>query len=109
MELEVVDKNAKELLCKAKNAGRIAVRKNVNVPGVSLNLPSLSGRDEEFIRYAAHHQIDYIAHSFVRNRHDIKAVQDILDAEGSAVKIIAKIENTAGLYYLEQYELLEVG
>ncbi len=102
IELEVVEKNADELLCKAKNAGRIAARKNVNVPGVSLNLPSLSGRDEEFIRFAAQNEIDYIAHSFVRNRQDIKAVQDILDAEGSKVKIIAKIENTAGLDHLEE-------
>ena len=102
IELEVVEKNSDHLVCRAKNAGRIAVRKNVNVPGVSLNLPSLSGRDEEFIRFAAHNELDFIAHSFVRNRHDIKAVQDILDEENSKVKIIAKIENTAGLDHLEE-------
>jgi len=106
IELEVVQKHPDELICAAKNAGHIAMKKNVNVPAVSLNLPSLSGRDEEFIRFAAKYDIDFIAHSFVRNRQDIEAVQAILDAEGGAVKIIAKIENTQGVEHLD--EILKV-
>lgn len=106
IELEVVQKNPDDLVCIAKNAGRIAVKKNVNVPSVRLRLPSLSGRDEEFIRFAARYEVDFIAHSFVRNRDDIRAVQEILDAEGSLVKIIAKIENTEGVEHLD--EILEV-
>lgn len=106
IELEVLQKKSDELVCIARNAGRIALKKNVNVPAVRLNLPSLSGRDEEFIRFAAHNEIDFIAHSFVRNRADIQAVQEILNAEGSSVKIIAKIENTEGVEHLE--EILEV-
>lgn len=102
IELEVVQKNSDELVCVARNAGRIAVKKNVNVPSVRLNLPSLSGRDEEFIRFAAQHQVDFIAHSFVRNRNDIQAVQKILNAEGSSVKIIAKIENIQGVEHLDE-------
>lgn len=105
IELEVVQKNPDELVCMANNAGRIAIKKNVNVPAVCLNLPALSGRDEEFIRFAARHDIDFIAHSFVRNRKDIQAVQEILNAEGSSVKIIAKIENTEGVEHLD--EILE--
>jgi pyruvate kinase len=73
---------------------------------VRLSLPSLSGLDEEFIRFAAHYEVDFIAHSFVRNRHDILAIQRILDEEGSTVKIIAKIENTEGVDHLD--EILEV-
>ncbi len=106
IELEVVQKNPDDLVCTAKNAGRIAVKKNVNVPSVRLHLPSLSGRDEEFIRVAARYEVDFIAHSFVRNRNDIQAVQEILNEERSLVKIIAKIENTQGLDHLD--EILEV-
>ncbi len=105
IELEVVRKNQNELVCIAKNAGQIAVKKNVNVPSVRLNLPSLSGRDEEFIRFAARYELDFIAHSFVRNRADVQAVQDVLNDEGSSVKIIAKIENTEGVEHLD--EILE--
>lgn len=101
IELEVVTKTQDELQCVARNAGRIAVKKNVNVPSVRLNLPSLSGRDEEFIRFAARYELDFIAHSFVRNRADIHAVQAILDDEGSSLKIIAKIENIEGVEHLD--------
>ncbi|MGZ4959653.1 MAG: pyruvate kinase [Methylomonas sp.] len=101
MELEIVQKNQDDLVCIARNAGHIAVKKNVNVPSVRLNLPSLSGRDEEFIRFAARYELDFIAHSFVRNRADIQAVQDILNDEGSSVKIISKIENTEGVENLD--------
>ncbi len=102
LELEVVRKNAGALLCRARNPGRIAIRKNVNVPSARLRLPSLSGRDEEFIRFAAEHDIDYIAHSFVRDRADIQAVQEILDAHGGSARIIAKIENTQGVEHLDE-------
>jgi pyruvate kinase len=101
IELEVVQKNQDELVCITKNAGQIATKKNVNVPSVHLNLPSLSGRDVAFIRFAARYELDFIAHSFVRNRADIQAVQDILNDEGSSVKIIAKIENTEGVEHLD--------
>lgn len=105
LELEVIAKDAAALRCRVRNAGRIVARKNVNVPSVKLNLPSLSGRDHEFIRFAAQHDIDFIAHSFVRNRDDIVAVHAILDAYGGSSKIIAKIENTQGVEHLD--EILE--
>ncbi len=105
IELEVTQKSQNELVCIAKNSGQIKARKNVNVPSARLNLPSLSGRDEEFIRFAARYELDFIAHSFVRNRADIQAVQDILNDEGSSLKIIAKIENTEGVEHLD--EILE--
>lgn len=106
IELEVIRKTSDELVCTARNPGAIANRKNVNVPAIRLRLPALSGRDEAFIRFAARNEIDYIAHSFVRNREDIRAVQAILDAERSPVKIIAKIENMEGVEHLD--EILEV-
>lgn len=106
IELEVRRKTPEELLCRARNPGRIAARKNVNVPSTRLRLPALSGRDEEFIRFAARNEVDYIAHSFVRSRHDVEAVQNILDELRSPVKIIAKIENMQGVEHLD--EILEV-
>ena len=46
--------------------------------------------------------VDFIAHSFVRSARDIKAVQDILDAHGSKIKIISKIENREGLDNIDE-------
>ena len=59
----------------------------------------------DFIRFAAEEHLDFIAHSFVRKAEDVIAVQSILDAMDSPIKIIAKIENEEGVENLN--EILE--
>lgn len=102
VELEVIENNQDYLVCEVKNDGVIEGRKSVNVPTVKINLPSLTSRDIEFIRFAAKNDIDFIAHSFVRNKDDVLAVQKILDEENSPIRIIAKIENREGLDNIDQ-------
>lgn len=50
------------------NDGIIGSRKSVNIPGVRINLPAITDRDRKFIALAEKHEVDFIAHSFVRNR-----------------------------------------
>jgi pyruvate kinase len=102
VELEVVDNNGERLTCEVKNDGVIKGRKSVNVPSVKINLPSLTPKDIEFIRFAARNEIDFIAHSFVRSKEDVMAVQKILDEENSPIPIIAKIENREGIDNIDQ-------
>jgi len=97
IEVEVISKTENYLLCKALNEGEIGSRKNVNIPGVRLNLPSLTERDKNNILYAIENNVDFIAHSFVRNKQDVMDVQKILDDHNSDIKIIAKIENQDGV------------
>lgn len=100
--LEVVEKHIKYLLCKVENSGVVKKRKSINVPGVEIKLPSLSDRDKEFIDFAIKNEIDFIAHSFVRNKEDVLEVKKILDESGSKIKIIAKIENLEGVKNIEE-------
>ncbi len=67
-----------------------------------VKLPALSEKDKGFIRFAAEHDLDFIAHSFVRNKEDVLAVQNILDEQKSNIKIIAKIENAEGVENLSE-------
>jgi pyruvate kinase len=97
IELLVIDKHDEYLECRAMNSGLIKPRKSVNLPGTVINLPSLNEKDIEFIDLAIKQNIDFIAHSFVRNKEDVIAIQSILDAHNSPVKIIAKIENQEGV------------
>jgi pyruvate kinase len=97
LELTIVEKTGDRLIAVIGNDGFIKNRKSINVPGLSLNLPSLTEKDRQFIRWAAANDLDFIAHSFVRNKEDVLAVQQILDEENSKIKIIAKIENTDGV------------
>ena len=104
--LAVMEKNDAFLTCSVENDGVIRGRKSVNIPSVHVKLPALSEKDKGFIRFAAKHELDFIAHSFVRNKDDVLAVQQILDESGSTVKIIAKIENFEGVSNLD--EILDV-
>jgi len=97
IELKVVEKLDKALKCEVLVAGTIKNRKSVNIPNVSINLPSLTQKDVDFINFAAEEDLDFIAHSFVRNKKDVLAVQNILDQHKSRIKIIAKIENQQGV------------
>ncbi len=102
VELRVVEKRAAELICEFAGDGALRSRKSVNVPGVSIDLPSVTEKDRRFIEWAVAHDVDFIAHSFVRSVRDIEAVQAILDAHGSPIKIVSKIENQEGLDNIDQ-------
>jgi len=106
LELIVIEKNDDALICEAQNDGKIEGKKSVNVPGVSFKLPSLSAKDKDYVNFAIEQDIDFIAHSFVRNRADVEAIQKILDKKNSSIKIIAKIENQEGVDNID--EILEV-
>jgi pyruvate kinase len=103
IELRVQEKIGDTLRCIVKNDGYICGRKSINVPSVNIrHLPSLSEKDKAFIVFAADQGVDFIAHSFVRKKEDIFAVQEILDRKRSPIKIIAKIENQDGLDNIDE-------
>ena len=106
LEIEVVAKSADALACVLLNDGTLGSRKSVNVPGVRINLPSLTEKDKQNILYSIRKGVDFIAHSFVRNKQDVLDIQHILDKEGSDIKIIAKIENQEGVDNID--EILDV-
>ncbi len=106
IELEVLEHVDDALLCEVKNKGSIKGRKSVNIPSAHLSLPALSDKDKAYIHFAAEHDLDFIAHSFVRNKQDVLAVQRILDEHNSNIKIIAKIENQQGIDHID--EILDV-
>ncbi len=97
LEIKVVSREGKHLTGKIENDGILGSRKTVNIPQVRINLPSVSKRDVTFINLAVKLDIEFIAHSFVRSKEDILAVQRLLDKQSSKIKIIAKIENQQGV------------
>ncbi|MBR9998250.1 MAG: pyruvate kinase [Cyclobacteriaceae bacterium] len=102
VELVVLQKENDHLICEVKNQGVIEGRKSVNIPSVHVTLPSLSEKDRDFIVFAIEHDLDFIAHSFVRSKKDVLAIQEILDEKKSQIKIIAKIENQQGVDNIDE-------
>ena len=102
IELIVIDKDKHALTCEVSNNGEISGRKSVNIPSVHVKLPTLSQKDIGYIHFAVDNNLDFIAHSFVRNKHDVLAVQNILDQRDSYIKIIAKIENQDGVDHIDE-------
>ena len=102
VELIVRDKKENCLELEASNPGEIKDKKSINVPGVNMHLESLSDKDRKFIQFAMDNKLDFIAHSFVRNKQDVMEIQQILDEQHSNIKIIAKIENQEGVKHIDE-------
>ncbi|KAB0576370.1 pyruvate kinase [Fusobacterium naviforme] len=94
-----------EIECTVLNGGEVSDRKGVNVPGADLSMPFISEQDRADIEFGCEQGFDYIAASFTRTADDIREIRKILDANGSKMKIIAKIESVQGVRNLE--EILE--
>ena len=72
--------------------GVVSNHKGINLPGVAVNVPALSDKDEADLRWALQLGVDYIALSFVRDAADISRVHEIMREEGITLPVIAKIE-----------------
>lgn len=95
-----------DIICKVINGGFVSNHKGINAPGAVLSMDYISDVDKADILFGIEMGFDYIACSFVRSREDVLDVRRILDAHGSDIKIIAKIENVQGIRNLQ--EILEV-
>ncbi|MCF7795147.1 pyruvate kinase [Patescibacteria group bacterium] len=102
IELKVKQKKGGYLYCETYDSGIIKSKKSINVPNAKINLPALTKKDKDFIKFSIDNDIDFIAHSFVRSKEDVLAVQKILDRHKSSIKIIAKIENKEGVDNIDE-------
>ena len=97
IEMTVEEIKGEDIVCKVINGGFVSNHKGVNVPGVRVKLPALTDKDKEDIRFGVDAGFDFVAASFVRNADAIREIREILDEKGSAMQIIAKIENEEGI------------
>lgn len=102
LDMEVIGINGPAVIAQVQNDGVLGSHKSVNVPGVHIALPTLTDKDRKNIMLAIDQDIDFIAHSFVRSAADVRAVQAILDAYNSDIKIISKIENQEGVDNIDE-------
>ncbi len=99
INFEVLDKKRHQLICKVIDGGTLGSKRHVNLPGVRINLPSITAKDRKDIEFGLEHDVDFIALSFVRSAKDVVELREILkeNAKASSVQIIAKIEDQEGV------------
>ena len=95
--LEVETVKGVEILCKVTNGGELGERKGVNVPGVPIQLPSITEKDVEDIKFGLAEDFDFVAASFIRSADAVRQIRSLIDEAGSQMKIISKIESQEGL------------
>ncbi len=102
IDIEVTGFEENNALCRVCSGGIIESRKNVNIPGIDLGLPSISDNDRKDILFGLDMEIDFIAASFVRKPENIADIRDIIIERKQSTRIIAKIENHEGIANLEE-------
>lgn len=107
IELKVESIQGTNVNCVVVTGGTISSRKGVNLPGVQVNLPSLTEKDVEDLKFGIANQFDYVAASFIRSASDVVKIRRVLEENGGeSIQIISKIENQEGVDNID--EILEV-
>ena len=102
LNFKVLKKSKNELECKVLDGGKLGSKRHVNLPGIRINLPSVTEKDKRDIAFALKEDVDFIALSFVRNASDIDDLKELLKNKAKKVKIISKIEDREGLSNIEE-------
>ncbi|AXY25859.1 pyruvate kinase [Suicoccus acidiformans] len=102
-----IDFENQEIITEVLNSGILKSRKGVNVPNVSLQLPGITEKDADDIRFGVRQGINFIAASFVRRAQDVLEIREVLeDMDAMHIRIISKIENQEGVDNLD--EIIEI-
>ena len=99
LRVETID--GTEIRCVVENGGPVSNHKGINVPDVDLSMPFISDQDRSDIEFGCRLGYDFIACSFTRTAKDITDVRKILEAHGSHMQVIAKIESMQGVRNIE--------
>ena len=103
VELKVNETSRDGIVCTVLNGGVISSHKGVNVPGAKLNIPFLSDKDVSDIEFGIREDFDFIAASFTQCAADIEKIRTLLERNGGGdIRIIAKIENSAGVENIDE-------
>lgn len=98
IELEVEDICETRINCMVKNSGYVSNHKGVNVPGISINLPAITEKDKQDLKFGISQGIDMIAASFIRKASDVLEIRKFLTKNGgSNILIFSKIETREGV------------
>nr|CAD1821066.1 unnamed protein product [Ananas comosus var. bracteatus] len=97
------DPEAGTVRCRCENTAMLGERKNVNLPGIIVDLPTLTDKDkEDILGWGVPNNIDIIALSFVRKGSDLVTVRQVLGTHAKQIKLMSKVENQEGVINFDE-------
>ena len=100
---EVTAIEGNDVICKTIVGGEMSDRKSMNFPNHVMKGDYLSEADKADILFGISRDVDFVAASFVSNKHDIESLRNFLDENGGTdIDIIAKIENRSGVEHIDE-------
>ena len=102
IRLQVTSIECNEIICRVAVGGLLGEEKGVNVPDVSLSVPSVTEADLNHLAFVLDQGIDLVALSFIREASDVTKVRDFMEQRHTRVPIIAKIEKHEALNNIDE-------
>ncbi|MBO9577605.1 MAG: pyruvate kinase [Microbacteriaceae bacterium] len=102
VRVQVESTDGVRVVTKVVVGGKVSNNKGINLPGVAVDVPALSEKDEADLRWGLKLGADFIALSFVRNASDITRVHEIMDEEGIRLPVIAKVEKPQAIDAIDE-------
>lgn len=86
------DKERGLVRCLCENSALLGEKKNVNLPGVVVDLPTLTEKDKvDILEWGIPNKIDIIALSFVRKGSDLIEVRKLLGEHAKTILLMSKV------------------
>ncbi|XP_020084194.1 pyruvate kinase isozyme G, chloroplastic isoform X1 [Ananas comosus] len=101
MSLAVKSKTADTVTCEVVDGGELKSRRHLNVRGKSANLPSITEKDWEDIKFGVDNKVDFYAVSFVKDAKVIHELKDYLKGCHADIHVVAKIESADSIQNLQ--------
>jgi pyruvate kinase len=103
VQLDVTGVTGTRVRTRVAVGGRVSDHKGINLPGVAVSAPALTGKDEEDLRWALATGVDIVAMSFVRGPDDAMLARKIMSEQGRpGLPLIAKIEKPEAVRVLPE-------
>ncbi|XP_016959786.1 pyruvate kinase [Drosophila biarmipes] len=100
--LLVKESKGDEVVCQVENGGKLGSRKGINLPGIAVDLPGVTEKDKQDLKFGAEQKVDMVFASFVRDGKALKEIRQALGPAGENIKVISKIENHQGLINIDE-------
>lgn len=97
--------------CSVDNSGELRSRAGVNLPMAETDLPAMSEKDKNDIKYGMTFDVDYLAASFIQSADGVREIRSYMQACAKELgwapdrplpKIISKIESASALIHFDE-------